>query len=55
MAAVDRLHRFVADHWHPSERARWWEIAAYLLVALLLGVALASAYSFVLPRMMVGF
>jgi hypothetical protein len=55
MATVDRFHRFIADHWHPAEHATWWEQLAYLVAAILVGVALASAFTFVVPRLMAGF
>ncbi|WP_178130704.1 hypothetical protein [Reyranella sp. CPCC 100927] len=57
MATVDRFHRFIADHvhHHASDHAAWWEVVAYVFIALMLGVLLASAFTFAVPRMMAGF
>lgn len=55
MATVDRFHRFIADHWHPADHATWWEQAVYFVAAVMLCAALASAFTFVVPRMMAGF
>ena len=55
MATVNRFHRFIAEHWHPADHAAWWEQVVYLLAAVLVGVALASAFTFAFPRMMAGF
>ena len=55
MATVDRLQRFIADHWHPAEHARWWEQALYFATAVVVCAAIASAFSFVVPRVLVGF
>jgi hypothetical protein len=54
MLAIDRFQRFIADH-TPADHAAWWELAAYWLVALLLGFLLASAFTFAVPRVMAGF
>lgn len=55
MATANRFHRFIAEHAHSdANHAGWWELAAYWVIALLVGVALASAFSFAIPRVMPG-
>jgi len=55
MATVDRIHRMLADYAHSHEHAAWWELAAYVFVAMIVGFALASAFTFAFPRMVPGF
>jgi hypothetical protein len=55
MATVDRFHRLVADYVHSHQHAAWWEVAAYVVAALLLGFAVASAFTFVVPRTLPSF
>jgi hypothetical protein len=55
MATVDRFHRLIADYVHSHEHAAWWEVIAYSIAALLLGLAVASAFTFVVPRMLPSF
>lgn len=53
MATANRFNRFMAEHSHP-DHAAWWELAAYWVIALLVGLALASAFTFAIPRVMPG-
>lgn len=55
MATVDRIHRLIADYAHSHAHAAWWEIVLYWVAALMVGFALASAFTFAVPRMMPGF
>jgi hypothetical protein len=55
MATVDRIHRMLSDYAHTHEHAAWWELLAYMLAAMVVGFALASAFTFAFPRVMPGF
>lgn len=55
MATVDRIHRILSDHAHSHEHATWWEQVAYVVTAVAVGFALASAFTFAFPRTMPGF
>lgn len=55
MATVDRIHRILSDYAHTHEHAAWWELVAYTVGAMVVGFALASAFTFAFPRTMPGF
>jgi hypothetical protein len=55
MATVDRIHRILSDYAHTHEHAAWWELIAYVLAAMLVGFAMASAFTFAFPRVMPSF
>jgi hypothetical protein len=55
MATANRFNRFIAEHSHAhADHAAWWELTAYWVIALLVGLALASVFSFAIPHMVPG-